>query len=92
MIPRTLRFEDKSKLFNRPFTLVWVDGTPAGWIVRDRRHGAFDFTLTRLGDADDDIVSCFKDRDHDGGQWYKRGLDNVPTLDVLKHRIRELVK
>ena len=91
-----LRFEDKvldkeQGIFG---TLVWIDGTAAGWIFEDRRDGSFDVTLTRLGEADRDIRSCFRTTVRYGGrdfEVYRSGLDTVGRLEILKRRIRELV-
>ena len=68
-----LRFEDKvldeeQGIFG---TLVWIDGTAAGWIFEDRRDGSFDVTLTRLGEADKDIRSCFTRHMRKGGTGRK---------------------
>ena len=63
-------------------------------IFEDRRDGSFDVTLTRLGEADKDIRSCFRTTVRYGGrefEVYRSGLDTVGRLEILKRRIRELV-
>lgn len=74
--------------------LVSIDGQPAGWIFRDNRDGSYDFNLTDPGQDTPKIRDCFMTTVRYGGRdfrVYRRGLDTVGTLDVLKDRIEDLV-
>lgn len=74
--------------------LVSIDGQPAGWIFRCRRDGSYDFTLTDLGQDTPEIESRFMTTARYAGRdfrVYRRGLDTVGTLDLLKERIERLV-
>ena len=74
-------------------TLVWIDGTAAGWIFEDRRDGSFDVTLTRLGEGQGhpQLLPHHGALRRPGLRVYRSGLDTVGRLEILKRRIRELV-
>ncbi|MDE0660314.1 MAG: hypothetical protein OXI79_11760 [Gammaproteobacteria bacterium] len=75
--------------------LVSINGQPAGWIFRNGRDGTFDFTLTDLAQETPEIEDRFMTTARYAGhdyRVYRRGLDTVGTLDVLKERIECLVQ
>ena len=75
-------------------TLVRINGQPAGRIFRNGRDGSYDFTLTDLGEATSRIRNRFTTTARYAGRdfrVYRRGLDTVGSLDVLKERIEDLV-
>lgn len=73
--------------------LVEIDGQPAGWIFQNGRDATFDFTLTDVGQDTPAIKRRFMTKARYGGRdftVYRRGLDTVGSLDVLKERIEDL--
>ena len=75
--------------------LVSIDGQPAGWIFRNHRDGSYDFTLTDLANDTEALRDRFlTTKRYNGRDYrvYRRGLDTVGTLDVLKERIECLVQ
>ena len=91
--PATVEYREQQLVRERGI-LVSIGGQPAGWIFQNGRDGSYDFTLTDLGEATPKIRSRFMTTARYAGRdfrVYRKGLDTVGSLDVLKERIEDLV-